>query len=151
MKDKNQELEQLIRQIEECGVLDALGEGIIILNTNYKILYQNQRNDVCDDCPQAGTLKYGMINMVERELTVHSEENYFEITSSPLKTSKGEIIAGIEIVKNITKRKKMENELKKRTEELELFYETAVRREFKMKELKDEIQDLKSKISQYEK
>ena len=42
-----------------------------------------------------------------------------------------------------------EEELKKRVKELEKFYEMAVGRELKMKELKEEIASLKAELSKY--
>ena len=43
----------------------------------------------------------------------------------------------------------IEEELIERVEEFEAFYEMAVGRELKMKELKDEIAKLKSELSRY--
>ena len=60
--------------------------------------------------------------------------------------------------RDITDNKIMEAEIKKRVEELEKFYEMAVGRELKMKELKvenkklqEEINRLKAELSQYRK
>jgi len=51
---------------------------------------------------------------------------------------------------NITDRKQSRMEIEKRVKELEEFYEMAIHREVKMKDLKLEIADLKSKLSKYE-
>ncbi len=48
-----------------------------------------------------------------------------------------------------TKLKQSEKELKHRVEDLEQFYKMAVGRELKMKELKEEIRNLKTELSQY--
>ncbi len=48
---------------------------------------------------------------------------------------------------DITERKNTEKELREKLEELEKFYEMAIDRELRMKELKEEIKTLKSKLS----
>ena len=45
----------------------------------------------------------------------------------------------------------IEEEIKKKVRELEEFYEMAVNRELRMKELKKEIKRLEEKLSKYEK
>lgn len=52
---------------------------------------------------------------------------------------------------DITERKRMEEELRKRIEDLEKFYDMAVSRELKMKEMKNEIESLKVELSKYKK
>jgi polyhydroxyalkanoate synthesis regulator phasin len=52
---------------------------------------------------------------------------------------------------DITERKRMEEELRKRIEDLEKFYDMAVSRELKMKEMKNEIESLKAELSKYKK
>jgi polyhydroxyalkanoate synthesis regulator phasin len=46
-----------------------------------------------------------------------------------------------------TDRKKAEDELNSRVEELEQFYNMAISREIKMKELKERIKELESEVS----
>jgi len=53
------------------------------------------------------------------------------------------------IDRDITERKRIEKELKGRVKELEKFYEIAIGRELKMKEQQEEIERLKSKLSDY--
>ena len=52
---------------------------------------------------------------------------------------------------DITKRKKMEDDINKKVQELEEFYDLAVGRELRMIELKQEIQVLEQRLKQYEK
>ena len=49
-------------------------------------------------------------------------------------------------MRNISKRKTAQEEIKKRVKELEEFYDMAVGRELRMKELKEEMEDLKEEI-----
>jgi PAS domain S-box-containing protein len=55
------------------------------------------------------------------------------------------------IARDVTERKKMEKELKKRVKDLEDFYDMAIGRELKMIELKNEIKELKEELSKYKK
>jgi len=53
------------------------------------------------------------------------------------------------IARDITERKKTDSKLKETVKELEDFYRMAVNRELKMKELKDEIAELKKELIEY--
>ncbi|MBI5050002.1 MAG: PAS domain-containing protein [Nitrospirae bacterium] len=68
----------------------------------------------------------------------------------PLKQN-GNVIGAITILEDITTYKKTEKELTEKVEELEKFYEMAIGREIKMKELKEEIERLKAELSEYKK
>lgn len=57
----------------------------------------------------------------------------------------------IGIIRDITERKKAEEELKQRMYELERFHNATVHREFRMKELKEENEMLKKRIEEMEK
>lgn len=125
---KCKSLPDLIRAIEEQGIIDAFGEGVSIQDTDYRILYQNmihknfignhkgefcyrayeKREKTCTGCPLTATFQDGKIHRAERSSPKEGEEGYFEITSSPIKDSQGNIIAGIEIVRDITERKQIE-------------------------------------------
>jgi PAS domain S-box-containing protein len=61
-------------------------------------------------------------------------------------TVKGVVI----VLRNITERKKMEQDLKEKVEDLKQFYEMAIGRELNMKELKEELQKLSSAIKNKE-
>jgi len=112
-------------------IISAIGDGISIQDINYIIVYQNKihnhifgnhvgeycykayqlRDNLCEECPVAQTLKDGKIHTVQYELKTTKGVTYLEIKASPLKDSKGELIAGIEIVRDITKHKQAEKEL----------------------------------------
>src|SRR4030043_414054 len=130
-QEKNEETTKsstakLIKEITRAeGIISAIGDGISILDRTFKILYQNKaesdmmedhvgefcykayakRQGICGRCPIALTFKDGRIHTVRRELQTDKEIRYAEITASPLKDSKGNIIAGIEVVRDITDRK----------------------------------------------
>jgi len=68
---------------------------------------------------------------------------YISLSVFPLRDEKDNITHYVWVEQDITSRKHMENELKKRVEELEEFYKMAVNRELRMIELKEEIERLK--------
>lgn len=129
MKNENKSVEQLIIETVRYGILDAVGDGISIQDTNYKILFQNKkakemignhvgehcykvyenRDSVCPDCPLSLTFKDGKVRTVERQNSSRDEQLIVEITTSPIKGSSGKIIAGIEVVRNITERKALQD------------------------------------------
>jgi PAS domain S-box-containing protein len=163
--------EQIIKELVEKGIFEAIGDGISIQNVNFKILYQNKiqkkmigdhvgeycyaayekRKKTCTGCPLAETFKDGKIHTKERSAPTDKGVIYVEITTSPIRVATGEIIAGIEVVRDITERKQKDEEIKNRMEELENYYQMAVHRELKMKQQKEEIEKLKSELSKYKK
>jgi PAS domain S-box-containing protein len=122
------------------AILSAMGDGISIQDKNYVIVYQNTihkksfgnhigeycykayrlRENICEKCPISATFKDGRIHKLQRELQTEKEIRYIEIATSPLKNSKGNIIAGIELVRDITDRKQAEEALKDREALLQL-------------------------------
>ena len=125
MKEKNNDIEQIIKNLEEQEILEAVGDGISIQDTDFKILYQNrvcksligdhvgeycykayeQREKTCEGCPLAMAFNNGKIHTTER--SGHTEKGiiYVEVTASPIRDSSGKIIAGLEVVRDITERK----------------------------------------------
>jgi ribosomal protein L29 len=76
-------------------------------------------------------------------------DKFLEIRAIPRFDNNNNLIGLIHVVRDITERKTMEQELKKRIEELEKFYGIAVGRELKMKDLKKEIARLKTELLLY--
>jgi PAS domain S-box-containing protein len=114
------------------AIIAAIGEGISIQDRDFKVLYQNEvhkelvgdhvgefcyrgyqrREDVCDGCHLAMSYRDGKVHKKEQVRTTEKGTFYYEIISSPLKDSEGEVIAGIEAVRDITARKRVEEMLR---------------------------------------
>jgi PAS domain S-box-containing protein len=77
-------------------------------------------------------------------LTKRGEERIIAWYNALLHDDNGAITGTLSSGEDITLRKKIEQELKDRIEELESFYEMSIERELKMKQLKEEITRLKS-------
>lgn len=109
-------------------IISGIGDGISIQDTDFKILYQNQalkdligdhvgeycykayehNEDVCEGCPVADSFKDGRVHKAERAGIVDGSILKIEIAASPMRDSSGRIIAGIEVVRDITERKLVE-------------------------------------------
>ncbi len=120
------------------AIIEAIGDGVTIQDTDFKILYQNEiqknllgdhlgeycysayenKDSVCDGCAVALSFHDGNIHTVERSVVTDRGLLYVEITASAVRDSTGNIIAGIEIVRDITKRKQAAAALKKREAQL---------------------------------
>lgn len=115
------------------AILAAIGDAISIQDREYKVLYQNEvhkqligshfdelcyrayekRDAVCTGCPVALSFDDGKVHTVERQGRTDDGRTVFvEVTASPLRDASGTIIAGIEVARNITPRKKMEQDLR---------------------------------------
>jgi diguanylate cyclase (GGDEF)-like protein/PAS domain S-box-containing protein len=124
--------EQLIHELAESGVFDSMGDGVSVQDTDFKVLYQNsrhkmlvgehvgeycynayeRRDQVCDGCPLAMSFEDGSPHTGERTVSTEEGIGHVEITASVLRDKAGTLIAGIEVVRDITNRKRLEDELR---------------------------------------
>lgn len=122
----------MIKKVKEIArpeeIIEAIGDGISIQDTNYIIVYQNEmhktlfgnhtgehcykayrlRDNECEGCPIAHTFNDRRTHTIQMELQSERGIRYLDITASSLTDSRGEIIAGIEVVRDITERKQAE-------------------------------------------
>ncbi|MBF0506345.1 MAG: PAS domain-containing protein [Nitrospirae bacterium] len=119
-------------------IMAAIGDGICIVDTNFNILYQNQAHQnflgnhigkycykayggtdtVCEGCPVDMIFRDGEPRVVERSVAAGDEVKYFETAAYPLRNAERGITAAIEVLREITSRKKIERDLL-RTKKLE--------------------------------
>jgi len=115
----------------EMSILDSIGDCLSIQSPDYVVLYQNsahreltgnhlgeycykayEKNDrVCPICPIQMTFRDGKTHIVEKHFVMDGEERYFEIKASPIKDNEGNIVEAIESVREITERKRIEQEV----------------------------------------
>jgi len=128
MTDKNKSIEEIVNEIVDQGIMDAIGDGISIQDTGLKILYQNRVHkdlfgdhvgELCykayectshngNDCPLELSFKDAKTHLEEREVRTNRGTFHVEITASPIGSKTGEVSGGIEVVRDITERRKGE-------------------------------------------
>jgi diguanylate cyclase (GGDEF)-like protein len=110
------------------AIIAAMGVGLTIMDTDFRVTYQNQQgislmgshvgklchqafenqDRVCDGCPMALAFEDGLIHSSVRSVSPFGQQLFTEITASPLRNASGKIIAGIEVVRDITEKRRME-------------------------------------------
>jgi len=117
------------------SLIDAMDYTITIHDTEYNIIYQNElsriasggdhwgekcyrayhgKEKVCDGCPVEKALKDGKTHTVENKTVKPSGEvASWEITANPIRDARGKIVSCMELARDITERKKAEEELSK--------------------------------------
>jgi PAS domain S-box-containing protein len=130
-----QESEQALRQalekaeqerVRADAILAAIGDPLSIQDREFRVIYQNEANQrilgshlgehcyeayeqntaVCEGCAMAQAFADGTVHKAERSVTVDNETVHYDVTASPLLDKSGCPVAGIEIARNITARKK---------------------------------------------
>ena len=121
------------------AIMEAMVDPVSVQSTEFIIQYQNQahqnlmgyhigelchhayngRDAVCDGCHLAMTFSEGKWFRREVILNRMEEQQAIEIVSSPLRDSEGQITAGIEVLRDITERKKAEEEITRLNGDLE--------------------------------
>jgi len=139
--------------------LSQTGIGVDIVGLDYKVLNQNKIlidrfgditgkmcykeymgfDEPCSFCPMIKAIKNNTVEKVELKA---ADGKDYELTSTSLQNPDGSVDKVIEVVNDITERKRAEEKLKSRNKELEIFYDATVNRELQMIELKKEINEL---------
>jgi diguanylate cyclase (GGDEF)-like protein/PAS domain S-box-containing protein len=110
-----------------------LEDAISIQDSNFRVLYENNamekligsdnigelcykvygrgRDTICVLCPVLKVFQDGKVHVVEKSLLLGQEKVYLEIKASPIKNYRGEVIAVIEMIRNISDRKRAEADL----------------------------------------
>jgi len=115
------------------SVLSRLDEGISIQSRDFKVLYQNQAHtntfggdtgdehcyraymhadSLCPGCPVEEAFKDGNVHRMGKEISIKGEVHFVEIKASPLMDASGNIVAGIEEVRDVTARRSSDEKLR---------------------------------------
>ncbi|HDO25712.1 MAG TPA: PAS domain S-box protein, partial [Nitrospirae bacterium] len=153
----------------------GIKDGVVVLDREFKILFTNKayiEQSVCSSKEVKGRYCYEVsydrnepCYLKGRECTVKNVfdsgissrdirrkgERFMEMTVYPLKNSAGEVTSVVEIRRDVTRNIQMDEELKERVRELEGFYDMAVGRELKMKQLKENVEALKEELKKNKK
>jgi two-component system NtrC family sensor kinase len=120
------------------SLVDSLEYDLTIQDKDYNVIYQNEpsiinsggnhigekcyrayenRDRICDGCPVEQAFKDGKSHTTERQrLSPSGEVNFFENTANPIRDSRGNIVSCLEIGRNITERKRIEEALRESEE-----------------------------------
>jgi len=114
------------------SLIDAMEDGLTIQDRGYNIIYQNEslkeilgdhlgekcyrayahKDRVCGGCPLAMAFRDGKSHSVEKEVKLPSGKvAFWEPTANPIRDAKGKIVSCLEIIRDITERKKQEQAL----------------------------------------
>lgn len=114
------------------SIIDAMDYGLTIQDLEYKIIFQNDvlkdifgnrlgekchivyegKEKVCDGCPVEMAYKDNKAHTSERKIIMPSGEvAFWENTANPIRDAGGKIVSCIEIVRNITERKRLGEQL----------------------------------------
>ena len=121
------------------AIIGSMGDAISIMGIDMKVLYQNDahkkmigthvgtecykgfhhRDEICDDCPVVMTFRDGSVHSAIKTANTEKESILAEISASPIKDEEGNIIACIEVVRDITDRIQADKELRETKSMLE--------------------------------
>ncbi len=170
--DRNIEAERALYEKNRHAetVINAIGEGVVELDPDFKILTANDfvvnlvkrtrdgvlgmrcyelfhnRGVVCLDCPVKVTFETGESACASHEgIAKDGTPIYVELNSYPVKDFSGRIVRVIETVRDISEKRKYDAEMAEKRV-LEKINKAAVHRELKMVELKKRINELEKKV-----
>ena len=115
----------LLDLIESNVLLSAIGDGLTVHDREFRVVYQNKKmksifgdrtgmlcyeayekqTAICLDCPVAACFVDGDIHRAERTIEVNGKNHIFSSTAAPIRCKDGEIVAAVEVVRDITDRK----------------------------------------------
>jgi two-component system sensor histidine kinase/response regulator len=132
-----------------ASILDSIQDGIMVLDLNRKVVRTNpairrlfpqarpmEGRDChlvfgdtaapCGECPVQRTIESKEIQTCEIELTgSDAPADYIEIWGFPIMDQTGEVKGVVEYIRDITARKKMEEDLRQRNQELGLIHQAS--------------------------
>lgn len=125
------------------SVVDNINIGIAMINSDMEILAINNQmkkwfpdidtsqkpicykffnkppiDEICPNCPAHKTLQDGEAHELIRDMLIGDEIRIYRIVSSPIKDKAGKIIAAVELLEDITERKRMQDSLLKSERQL---------------------------------
>jgi two-component system NtrC family sensor kinase len=128
------------------SLIDAMSDAFNMIDTDYNVIYQNKlakklfgdrigekcylafegNKNVCDGCPVKEAFKYGESHTAERKIVMPSGQVIFwENTANPIRDAEGSVVSCLELARDVTKRKQMEETLRNSEEKLRQIFESA--------------------------
>lgn len=115
------------------AIIAGIGDPLTVHDREFRILYQNQaaidlfgenlgrtcyqtlycRSGPCPECALAKAFASGEVYSLERQTRIGERTVYLDISASPIRDASGQVVAGVEILRDISTRKKSEQHLRK--------------------------------------
>src|SRR4030042_4553397 len=110
-------------RLKSKSIIESIGEPLGIIDTDFRFVYQNKvhsdsygehsgklcykaiknRDEICEGCQMAESFRDGNVHSKERVVPRgEGPALYVVTTASPLRDSSGKIVAGIELIRDIT-------------------------------------------------
>ncbi|HPM76640.1 MAG TPA: ATP-binding protein [bacterium] len=152
--------------------LRGIGDGISIVDKEMRIIYVNDvlvknfgdhtgefcyqvyehKNEICGGCPVRKAMDTGEVHhSLRRMYTKDGRLHYYESTGSPIRDEHGEIIAGIELARDVTQRIKLERNVEIRSRELAKANEELRRVNEEIQQAYEELKSTQAQLLQSEK
>ncbi|WP_172825430.1 bifunctional diguanylate cyclase/phosphodiesterase [Geobacter sp. DSM 9736] len=137
LKSQKKELEMaLARMAEEKAktesIIAGIADGISIHDADYRIIYQNEalqnllgnhvgkhcfqayrgKTEVCGDCVLGDMFRDGKTRRIERTAIIGNKKFYLDNTVSPIRNAEGNIVAGLELIRDVTDRRNSDEKLR---------------------------------------
>ncbi len=127
------------------SIIAGMSDGLVILDREFKVVYRNEiagaifgdcideycyraaydRDDICEQCPVRECFNDGKMHKVESVWRVNDETAHVELAASPLRDESGEITGAIILARDISQRKRAEEELRSSEERFKILFESA--------------------------
>lgn len=120
-----------------------LGEVFRIINEDTEEAIANPVKQVFSEGTIVGLANHTML------IAKDGTQRPIDDSAAPIKDSKGNIAGVVVVFHDISERRRMEKSIEEKMEELKNFYDMAIGRELKMKDLKNDIAKLEDELSQY--
>lgn len=125
------------------AVISSIPDGVSIQDLEFRVMFQNEAHqglvggdyrgepcyhaysgmpDICPACPLADAMADGGVHRIEKPGKPGGGVDFIEITASPIRNANGEIVGGLEIVRDISARKWTEEAIKAQT----LFFQQLI-------------------------
>jgi CheY-like chemotaxis protein len=149
LEDKTTELEKSRDELQASSdfldsIIDSIDDGIIYLDNKKKVKLTNKKGNELKKVALEKVVPNMNSNLFECSCNfdLHHKNRYYDIICCPVTTKNNLTIGTTIVLRDVTKRRQIKDELNTRVKELEKWQRLTVGREIKMIELKKRLKEL---------